>query len=65
MKPITVTYTTTRNTRFAAEKGKFNCEAMNGKSYIIDAQGDTAKEAKTNCERKINALVKAGRIVIK
>lgn len=60
-----ITYTTTRNTRFVSEKGKYNCEALNGKSFICDAQGDTAKEALANCERRIAQMVKKGQITVK
>lgn len=48
-----ITYTIERNRRFESYKGRYNCEAMVDGSYLLDAQGDTASEAKRAAERKV------------
>lgn len=56
---MTITYEVKRNTRFVSEKGRYNCEAFEGKHYLCDAPGDTAREARAACERRVAQIVKA------
>jgi hypothetical protein len=64
MKASTVEYRVERNTRFASEKGRYNCEVFVDGAYFVDAPGDSAGEARRSAARKVDQAVKAGRLVI-
>lgn len=53
-----VTFTTIRNTRFIAEKGRYNCEAKINGVYLCDASGDTVKDAKEFCMIKVKRIAR-------
>lgn len=53
MKASKIEYTIERNRRMESYKGRYNCEASIDGSYLLDAQGDTASEARKAAERKV------------
>lgn len=59
----TIEYRIERNRRMESYKGKYNCEILINKSYMGDAQGDTASEAKRRAELKVREWTQKGVIV--
>jgi hypothetical protein len=61
-KADTITYHIERNRRYESYKGLYNCEVKVNGSYFVDAQGDTATQARRNAEIKVRAAIAAGRV---